>query len=258
MPPDWQLAKSVRAHETKIGIGLLAILVLRMGWVLTSDWMVSSGIAGTLGRGTKRLTRARRFLAWRPTAVGTAVLSLAAVLSLSGLNRLLEWTVAAAILAGMLVAHQAAPRFVSGGEGIRHETFVPASVLTILLLVVGVGFAPPPPIADPDDEVPRNARRAGSAALGVIVLTVLRHRLAHRGAAVPCRGSWWPDHRVVGAYARRAVGRSPTGSVPCDRGGVDDLLGCVDWPLGGHGHLITGQMTAARAGDHGWSPTSKG
>ncbi|MDR0783910.1 MAG: tetratricopeptide repeat protein, partial [Propionibacteriaceae bacterium] len=145
IPADWQLSGTIRTTSTGITIGLIIIIALRLGWALGSDWLTGRWREGALRRWQGRPGGLARIVAWRPHPAITTVISAGALLWLGGANGVGEWVLCALVVAAILSLHAFTPHLTSRLP-VRHTSYPPGSLMTLIGLPFGVGFAPPAPL----------------------------------------------------------------------------------------------------------------
>lgn len=182
IPKDWTLTQTSHSRVHYVGIGLIILALLRVAWALGSDWLVGRGVERAITREAGRYPLLRQMVDARPSPLWTTLVTLGSLVLLSGFAGLGELIFVVGIGLALLGAHSLAPRVLSGQVTIRQTSFLPASMLTVGLAAVGLGFAPPAPIANTDHEVSVTARRSGIALLCLLTLVF---GLAARKSAVP-------------------------------------------------------------------------
>ena len=171
IPDDWKLVKTSRSRPSLIGLGLLLLVLFRIGWALGSDWVVGRGLERAIGGGLRTHPRVRRAFEARPSALWTSR-QLAALLFLSGSSGRGETGFLLVLLSALLAAHALAPRLLSPGTPLRQASFVPASVIAVLLALPGLGFGAAGPIAEDANALGVAVRTAGVVVLGVVTVVL--------------------------------------------------------------------------------------
>ncbi|MDR1355108.1 MAG: hypothetical protein LBJ43_02380 [Propionibacteriaceae bacterium] len=171
IPADWHLGQSARSNPATLTIGLIVLVIFRVVWELGKDWF--AGVLGEHALGGKRpkwLSTLAITLPWWPL---TAAVSLIALLYLSGAQSLGELMLCGGLATVLLGLHAFAPSLMSTVP-LRNVAWPSASLLTGLLAVVGLGFAPPPPFIEAEDVTPvMVARNHRIAIIAVGVVAVL-------------------------------------------------------------------------------------
>jgi tetratricopeptide (TPR) repeat protein len=170
IPADWHLNQTVRTRPTLITAGLVAMIALRGGRALGADWLAGRWTEGALRTWRTQSTRWRRFFTARPPAIITTLVTLAALLWLAGPSGPAETITIGLTAAALLAAHALAPRLLQSTPAATHASFLPASLVTVLLAPFGLGFAPPAPLTTTEPGPALAARRAGVTVLGAAAL----------------------------------------------------------------------------------------
>ena len=170
VPDDWELASTTQSRPSRIGLGLILVVVLRIAWTLGSDWLMGHGVRRAIAAPTRTNNKLVRVMTLRPWAVWTSAVSLGALLLVCGVSGWSELLFALMLFPALLGAHALALRLKGDGSTVKQKSSVPASLLSAFLVPLGMGFTPPAPLADPSD-VDLAVRRSGVVALGL--LTVL-------------------------------------------------------------------------------------
>lgn len=177
IPPDWQLAQTVRTRPSLITIGLFILLALHVIWEVARERLFHRAAETGIHRvqHIEKQNGLARFAAWRPHWAITTVITFAGVLYVAGLAGPWEIAFGAVICAAMLAGHALASRVFAlrqatetdGSQTVRHTSFLPASLVTIVAAPFGLGFAPPAPLAESDQEMPVLIRRIGVIVVGL-------------------------------------------------------------------------------------------
>lgn len=200
VPDNWELADNTRSRPSLIGIGLILVVLLRIIWALGSDWLMGHGVQRVMTFQRDRNNKFLRAMALRPRALWTSVVSLAALLVVCGVSGWSELLFALMLFPALLGAHALAIRLTSRRSPVRQESSVPASLLSGLLAPLGMGFAPPAPLAH-NQEVDIAARRSGVVVLGLLTALL--------GVAV-----WWSGVPVARSGALAALLITSSALVP--------------------------------------------
>jgi tetratricopeptide (TPR) repeat protein len=167
IPPDWRLANTVRTTPSLLTIGLVIIIVLRVAWDLGKDWIAGTGAAKAMS--SLRTSRHwPRWLTGRIHPMMTALVSLAALVWLTGPAGLGETIAVVASAGALLGLHTVIPHILSDTPASDHTSSLPASVVTAVLAPFGLGFAPPAPLAGVNDQAPTKVRWAGPISLAAM------------------------------------------------------------------------------------------
>jgi tetratricopeptide (TPR) repeat protein len=171
IPADWHHGASARSNSNALTLGLVLLLAVRAGGELARDLLAGFFGERTLGRKKpKWLSTLLETHPWWPAGAAVSWLSL---LYLSGAHSVSELLLCGGAALALLGLHALVPRFVGAGE-LRNVTWLPASLLTVLLSLVGLGFAPPAPLVDADGvEEAAVARNHRVAILGLAVVTLV-------------------------------------------------------------------------------------
>ena len=180
IPPDWQLASSLRSTPNILTAGLIALIVLRVGWSLGQSWFGDRWAAGALRTWNTKAGPLARFTRWRPHPLLTTLVTAASLLWLSGTAGTLEVALCATVIASLLGLHAFTAHLIARAEPVRHRSFPAASLVTLLLAPFGLGFTPPAPLAAKQtpaedtsattDWTPVWIRRIGLITIGAAVL----------------------------------------------------------------------------------------
>jgi len=170
VPDDWELVSTTQSRPSRIGLGLILVVVMRIVWALGSDWLMGHGVQRVIALPTRANNKLVGVMTLRPWAVWTSAVSLGTLLLVCGVSGWGELLFALMLFPALLGAHALALRLRGGESTVKQKSSVPASLLSALLVPLGMGFTPPAPLADPSD-VDMAVRRSGVVALGL--LTVL-------------------------------------------------------------------------------------
>jgi len=174
IPADWHLSQSIRSTPTTLTAALIAMIALRVGWAVGKDWFSGRWAEGALRNWSNRPGLVARFTRWRPRPFLTTVVTLAALVFLGGSAGWVESILCASVVVALLLLHAMVPRLPAKNWPVRHVSFPPASLVTILLTPFGLGFAPPAPLATSmpvaNDSTPYLIRRIGLIAIGAATL----------------------------------------------------------------------------------------
>jgi len=167
IPPDWQLSHSFRVRATPLTIGLIAMMVVRGAWSLGQNWFTGRWAEGALHSWVTKPSRWRRFFTSGGTPWWTAIITFVSLLWLSGASGVRENIVLGVGFASLLAVHAVAPALASQQTPLRHTSFLPASLVTLILAPFGLGFAPPAPLADEQGSTPTKVLRSGLIVLAI-------------------------------------------------------------------------------------------
>jgi tetratricopeptide (TPR) repeat protein len=172
IPVEWTLASTVRSGPTALTLSMVLLVTVRLAWTLASNQAVSGAIARVLGALRTGRPKLRRFLAAPLHGLWTTIVSLGALVAISGATGGSERIWCAVVATTLLASHALAPRLVRANGFIRQASCWPASVLTLGLAALGLGFAPPAPLADSDSTgpIPLFVRRSGVLVLGLVAV----------------------------------------------------------------------------------------
>lgn len=200
VPDDWELADTTRSRPSLIGLGLILVVLMRIVWALGSDWLTGHGVQRVMTLQYDRNNKFLRAMAIRPRALWTSAVSIAALLVVCGVSGWGELLFALMLSTALLGAHALAVRLTSRRSLVRQESSVPASLLSALLAPLGMGFAPPAPVAH-NHEVDIAARRSGVVVLGLLTALL--------GVA-----AWWSGVPVARSGALAALLITSSALVP--------------------------------------------
>jgi tetratricopeptide (TPR) repeat protein/Zn-dependent protease len=170
IPPEWTLTSTVRRAPSLLTLTMILLVSLRLAWAIGSNWATSRWTRGALTIWQTENPRLSRLFTARPHAIWTTLITLGALTAVSGATGRNEILWCAAVGACFLAAHALAPRLSRTVTRIRHASTLPASLVTIVLAVFGLGFAPPAPLVSPDETTPASIRRSGALALGLLAV----------------------------------------------------------------------------------------
>ncbi len=170
LPANWQLTDTVRSRPTLLALGILVMVGARIVWALGSTWMVGNQLERTWRNASRSRRWAFRLWFWQPTPLLTSVVTLGALLMVTGVTGLRESLLVGVLIAAALALHAILPRLMTA-EPIRQGSFLPGSFITAGLAFVGVGFAPPAPFATTDNTLSARAHRIAIVALALVVVT---------------------------------------------------------------------------------------
>ena len=177
IPPDWLLPQSVRSRPGVLTVGLFILLALRLLGQVGRDQALTLASQRLLSRTQQKssFSTITRLASWRPHWAITTVISFAALTYVTGGRGPWEIGFGMIVCAALLVAHMVAPSLVirlnQPTTQPHHVSFLPASLITIITAPFGLGFAPPAPLQETNDDGPLNMYRAGIttiAAAGVL------------------------------------------------------------------------------------------
>jgi len=167
IPAEWHLSQTVRSNPTLLTVGLIAMIGLRLVRDIGKDWFSGRWAEGALRTWGSRGDRFGILISARPAAIITTVISLGALLWLTGPNGWRELVMVTLIGVALLGWHALMPRYADRPAPAKHASWLPASVATLILAPFGLGFTPPAPLTS--GEVSVKASRAGL--IGVAAVT---------------------------------------------------------------------------------------
>ena len=233
IPDDWKLGRTVKTGVDMFTIGLALLVVVRVLISLGQDWI--SGKVTDKAIPFLEKTGAR-VSGGRPNPVArvllspwlTTVVTLVALMWMSGANAGLEWWMTLLGCVLLLAIPVVVTSWVgAGAKPDRHQSFWPASVVTVALAPFGLGFAPPAPIVVDDENLARRKERWSMLLLGLFTVAVC---VAGAVTGVPAT-------RLLSAAALVVIGSALTAIPPLD-GAKLDPPAWLDW-------LITALLTAS-------------
>ncbi len=233
IPDDWQLARTMRRNTNMFTIGLALLVVVRVLVSLGQDW-ISGKVTGKaipfLEKTGARVSGGHPNLMTRILLSPwlTTVVTLVALMWMSGANAGLEWWMTLLGCVLLLAIPVVATSWVgTGAKPDRHQSFWPASVVTLALAPFGLGFAPPAPMVVDDKNLAQRKEQWSMLLLGLFTVAV-----CVAGAVTDV-----PATRLLSAAALVVIGSALTAIPPLD-GAKLNPPAWLDW-------LITALLTAS-------------
>lgn len=165
IPAEWRLTDSVAEGGSRLTVGLIALIAVRLIWAFGADATTNGLVARGLRVGSQHPVLARLGRV-RPWWYLMALVSSVSVWVLSQAHDWLAQLLLASAIIGLIGVHMTTSSLAAPSRSLHRGVSAPASVLTLALGALGFGFAPPPVVRD-SAQVATRAVRVGAGALAL-------------------------------------------------------------------------------------------